>query len=129
VRTPPGRELGERVVDQVAFVHSWSAGVERVVLVEKDVCALKAGVELVCQPPLDAPDIMMVKDLGRQISEVARPIAVEEAAQRYRDMTGIAIHRPPDEALDVAHQVVIQGRPIARVLAWHRAFLGSFSCV
>jgi hypothetical protein len=46
---------------------------------------------------------MMVKDLWRQISDVARLIPIEKAAQGHGDMTGIAIHSPADEALDVAH--------------------------
>jgi len=53
MRSPPGREYR---------VGRW-ARAERAVLVEHDVRALKAGLELVRQPPFDAPDVVVVKNL------------------------------------------------------------------
>jgi hypothetical protein len=72
---------------------------------------------------------MMVKDLWRQISDVARLIPIEKAAQGHGDMTGIAIHRPADEELDVAHEPIIRGWPIPRFLAWMQTFLLAFARV
>ena len=129
VRRPPGREQGERVVDQLAVVRGRGAGAERVVLASKHMRVLKAGVDLVCQPPFDPSDILMIKELWGQSRDVARLIPVEEAAQRHSDMTGIPVHRPPDEGLDVAHQVVIRGRLIPRFLAGSPAFLFAFAYV
>jgi hypothetical protein len=117
VRRPPGREHGERLVDQLLFVRGRRVGVQRVVIVEKDGHVLKAGVKLLCRPPFDTPDVMLVKALGGQIGELPRLIAIQEAAQCHRHMTGIAIHRPPDEGLDVAQQIDIRGRPIAQLIA------------
>ena len=100
------------------------AGAQPVVLVDQDVRALKTGLELESQPPFDATDIMMVKDLGGQISDVAWLIPVEEATERHGNMTGIAVHRPRDEKLDVTYQVIIRARPVPRLLAWTAGVLG-----
>jgi hypothetical protein len=59
VRTPPGCEQGERVVDQPALVLGRRAGVECVVLADHNVRALKAGLNLVRQPLFDASDIIL----------------------------------------------------------------------
>jgi hypothetical protein len=129
VRRPPWREHGERLVDQPSFVLGRGSCAERGLIAHKEVRALKAGLELLSQPTFDAPYMILVKELWGQIRDVARLIRVEETAQRHGDMTGIPVHRPPDEALDVAHQPVIRGRPIPRFLAWSRAFLLSFARV
>jgi hypothetical protein len=121
VRTPPGCEQGERSVDQLSFVLGRGSCAKRGLISSKEVRALKAALDLVRQPPFNAPDIVMIKDLRGQVGDVPRLIAVEEAAQCDGDMTGIAVHRPPDEALDVAHQPVIRGRPLPRVLAGSRS--------
>ena len=89
-----------------------------------DVRALKAGLELKSQPPFDATDIMVVKDLGGQISDVAWLIPVEEAPQRHGNVTSIAVHRPRDERLDVTYQVIIRARPVPRLLPWIVGILG-----
>jgi hypothetical protein len=69
----------------------------------------------------------MVKDLGGQIGDVARLIPIEEAAQRHSDMTDIPVHRPRHEVLQVAHQVIIGGRPVPWLLAWMPALLLAFA--
>jgi hypothetical protein len=98
-------------------------------MADYDVGALKAGFDLVNQPSFDAPDIVGVKELWGQSSDFAGLIPVEEAAQRYGDMTGIPVNSLPDEELDVAHQPIIRGRLIPRFLARSRAFLFSLSHV
>jgi hypothetical protein len=103
--------------------------VEHVVIAYKDVPALKARLELVSQLTFDTPYIVRVKEFWGQTRDFARLIPVEETAQRHSDMTGIPVHRPPDEALDVAHQPVISGRPVPQFLARSRAFLLLFSHV
>ena len=98
-----------------------------VVLAVQDVRAVKARLNLESQPPFDAPNIMMVKDLWGQTRHLAWLVAVEETAQSHCDMTGIVVHRPPDEELDVAHQVIIRRWLIPRLLAWTQAFLLAFT--
>ena len=123
VRRPPWREHGERLVDQPSFVLGRGSCAERGLIAHKEVRALKAGLELLGQPTSDAPYIILAKMLWGQTGDVARLIRVEEAAQCHGDMTGIAVHRPPNEGLDVAYQVVIRGGPIPRFLAGSQAFL------
>ena len=81
MRRSPRRKQRQRLVDHLAFVLARRAGAQPMVHVEPDVRARKAGLELERQPPFDATDIMMVEDLGGQISDVARLIPVEETTQ------------------------------------------------
>jgi hypothetical protein len=98
-------------------------------IAHKEVGTPEAGLELLDQPTFDAPHIILVKMLWGQIRDVVGLIRVEEAAQCHGHMTGIAVHRPPNEGLDVAHQVVIRGEPIPRFLAGSQAFLVAFARV
>ena len=81
----------------------------------KEVRARKAGLELAHQLSSDVLGVLRKEGWG-QLRDVARLIPVEEAAQRHSHMTGRPVHRPPDGALDVAHQVVIRGWLILRVM-------------
>jgi len=60
----PRREQGERVVDQLSLMRGGRSGVERGVLADHGIGAPKTGLNLVRQPPFDASDIIVVKDLG-----------------------------------------------------------------
>lgn len=117
----------QRVVDQLSFVLGRRAVAECAVIAFKDVRALKAGSEPECQPTLHAPDVVMVKEIWGQTGDFSRAIPVQEAAQCHSNMTGIAVHCPPHEGLDVAHEPIIRGWLIARGFAGRRAFLVAFS--
>jgi hypothetical protein len=127
VRTPPRRKHRQRVVDQLSFVRGRRTVAERAVIALKEVRALKAGSESECQPTFHAPDVVMVKEIWGQTGDLPRTIPVQEAAQCHGNMTSSAVHRPPHEGLDVAHEPIIRGWLIARGFAGARAFLVAFS--
>jgi hypothetical protein len=129
VRSSPRRKHRQRLIDQLSLMLARNAGAQPLVLVDHDVCALKTGLELKTQASFDATDIMTVKDLGGQVSDVARLIPVEETTERHGDMTSIAVHRARNEELNVTHQVMIRARPVARLLARTPAFLLAFARV
>jgi len=116
-------------MDHPAFVIGGVVGAERGGLARKAVRARKAGVNLLGQPPCDAPNVQRVKNIRGQTRHLPRPVAVEEAAQRHGDMTGVAVQRPPDEGRDVADQRVLRGGRRVRVVARRRGFLGPFADV